>query len=104
MIEHTVLLRLNRPVAETALAALRLALERFAAEAPGALEPGRVLWDLGLRGEGPSVSEASLRVRFSDAEAFSAYLAHPKHRQFVAETLVPHCESWLSTQITEEAL
>jgi stress responsive alpha/beta barrel protein len=39
-----------------------------------------------------------LVTTFADADAFAAYVDHPRHRAIVSELLKPTCESWLTLQ------
>lgn len=98
MILHTVLFRLARPVSTESVDAFERSLRAFGAAAPHALGPAEVHRDLGLRQEGRSASEVSMRVAFRDEQAFSEYLASPEHVELVEAVIAPSCESWLSVQ------
>lgn len=99
MLTHLVLFRLKRPIADGAQERLVAALEAFAADAPHAEGPARVAADARARpAEHPRASDALIEVRFADADAFRAYLDHPRHRALVADVLEPECERWLTLQ------
>jgi hypothetical protein len=103
MIRHVVIFQLRRPVDPVAAAEFAEATAAFAALAPHAEGPARVLTDLGLRPEGQYSTEYGLEVLFSDTAAFEAYLADPIHVAYVEDWLKPRCETWLSTQTEETA-
>lgn len=99
MLSHTVLFRLPRPLDPARRSDFVAALHEFAADAPPTAGPVTISTDLGLRDSGnPRVADISLSTTFSDADAFTAYLDHPRHRAIVTEVLEPSGVTWLSMQ------
>lgn len=81
MVDHIVLFRLQPEAKHSDVQSLIEALRRLAAEVPGVLSY-RIQHDAHLR-EGND--DLGLVARFQDAEAFSNYLAHPRHLAILAE-------------------
>lgn len=48
------------------------------------------------------MADASLSTTFSDIDAFTAYLDHPRHQAIVTEVLEPSGVTWLSMQAQGE--
>lgn len=98
MINHTVLFRLRRPLSDEDRTRVVGALREFAADPPHAAGPAQMHETLGLRGEGPRAADVLYEVTFPDAEAFAAYIEHPRHQALVRDVLEPGCEGWWSVQ------
>ncbi len=97
MLRHVLLLKLKEGVRPEEVAALDTAFRHMLAEIP-AVASGRVGPALRLPGSSGQPADYAVTLDFRTSADFTAYIADPRHRRFVQETLSPLRETAWSAQ------
>jgi len=98
MLRHVLLLKLKEGVSRDDIAALDAAFRALIAEIP-AVAQGSVGPALGLPGSSGVPADFAVTLDFQTPADFQAYIADPRHRQFVERDLAPLRETGWSAQI-----